>query len=192
MKESKENHTQKLSHCFNFLFRIDLLFKLRNREYWLVSPLIILKSTGTDRKSVHQANKWNTHDTYSYIFTCITFLMTKGCHNVNVNCRNVLLVFISNFFFRFWKTDFIFCLLSIWVRKKNVWANKWCFVPAKYSIINSWNDNYSNFFVVCKVFSTITKENKTISFDFEQKKEEKMKKKLLQHWVNRKATHWKF
>lgn len=98
MKESKENHTQKLSHCFNFLFRIDLLFKLRNREYWLVSPLIILKSTGTDRKSVHQANKWNTHDTYSYIFTCITFLMTKGCHNVNVNCRNVLLVFVSIFF----------------------------------------------------------------------------------------------
>lgn len=68
------------------------------REYWLVSPLIILKSTGTDRKSVHQANKWNTHDTNSYIFTCITFLMTKGCHNVNVNCRNVLLVFVSIFF----------------------------------------------------------------------------------------------
>lgn len=124
------------------------------REYWLVSPLIILKSTGTDRKSVHQANKWNTHDTNSYIFTCITFLMTKGCHNVNVNCGNVLLVFVSIFFFfRFWKTDFIFCLLSIWVRGKNTWANKWCFVPAKYSIINSWNDNYSNFFCLQSIFN---------------------------------------
>lgn len=151
--KSKEKRTQKLSHCFNFLFRIDLLFKLRNREYWLVSPLIILKSTGIDRKSVHQANKWNTYDTYSYIFTCITFLMTKGCHNVNVNCRNVLLVLVSIFFFRFWKTDFIFCLLSIWVRKKHmskqmmlysgqIWHNKFMKLFQFFCCLQSIFNNY--------------------------------------------------
>lgn len=105
-KQSKKNCKQKLWHCFSFLSAIDVLFKFAElariaTKCWILTRIRINHSPIQAKQ-----HTWICDKTRITVFFSLLLLMTKGCHNANVNyhkllffCRSLIrLLFIDNHF----------------------------------------------------------------------------------------------